>query len=531
MKAMGLTILLTVLLAACAQVRDPTGGPKDGSPPVLVHSDPTNGTTRFSGTRISLEFSERVRLDRVRNNLFISPPLSELPEVRQNGASRISLDLSTPLAPNTTYVFNFGGAVVDLTESNPAENLVLVLSTGDRIDSLVLNGTVRNAYSGAMEKGVSVLLFAANDTASFSNGQPLYFARTGVDGNYQLPYLATGTYLIRALRDQNGNHRYDLPNEEIGFLSVPVHVIPGDTLPLPPLRLFREQGHTQQLLNYRVVADRALELVLRRPADSLKLVPSGEGPRPEWSFTTSAGRDSILAWPSDTTLMDGVAFVLYEGTTVVDTIVYRVSGAMPFQLGVQVSGSDDRGIFVRTSRPIAMVDASRFQVIGDSAGPGEQGIALTLDSADMRSVQVAFLNGKRPVGHVRILPKAFRDIYGGWNDSLTVNSNGTDENSFGKVTLDLDRGPNEAVVLQLLEVQGRLVRTMGLGTNERTCAWDRLPPGAYELRMILDTNGNGLWDPGSLVENRPPEEVVTYPGSIQVRAGWEIGLYWKVENP
>ena len=61
-----------------------------------------------------LAFDERIRLDRVRNNLLISPPLEQLPEVRQARADRVVLDLTGPLSPKTTYVFNFGDAVVDL---------------------------------------------------------------------------------------------------------------------------------------------------------------------------------------------------------------------------------------------------------------------------------------------------------------------------------------------------------------------------------------------------------------------------------
>ncbi|MBK8340689.1 MAG: Ig-like domain-containing protein [Flavobacteriales bacterium] len=528
MRARGLIPLLA-LITACAQVRDPTGGAKDDTPPLLLRCEPANGTTGFAGTRIILAFDERIRLDRVRNNLLISPPVEPFPEVRQLGADRVLLELTGPLAPNTTYVFNFGEAVVDLTEGNSVLDLNLVLSTGDHIDSLSLNGSVRNAYSGAAEKGVSVLLFTQEDTVAFRSGRPIRSSRTAEDGTYRLPYLAEGNYLIRALRDQNGNYRYDLPNEDIGFLPAPVEVVPGDTTALPLLEMFRELSTTQQLLTYRVLPDRAVELVLGRPADSLRLIPLGDGAHPTWTFETSSGRDSALAWPSDTTLLNGLPLVLVDGSAVVDTITYRTKGTMPFQLEVQALDADAFGTPIRASRPIAKIDPSRIEVVGDTAPTRD--IMLEADSTNHRLVRLRVLRGAQPSGKVRILPKALKDIYGGWNDSLIVDLNGPEPKTFGTVAVNLQGEQQEATLLLLLDDQGREVRRSHLETGSRRCVWERVPPGPYRVRMILDNNGNGRWDPGSLRTNSLPEPVLHYPDPVQVRAAWEIGLEWEVGGP
>lgn len=56
------------------------------------------------------------------------------------------VDIDQELLPNTTYMFNFGDAVVDVTENNKAKDLVYVFSTGASIDSLSLSGTVVDAF-------------------------------------------------------------------------------------------------------------------------------------------------------------------------------------------------------------------------------------------------------------------------------------------------------------------------------------------------------------------------------------------------
>lgn len=50
----------------------------------------------------------------------------------------------------------------------------------------------------------------------------------------------------------------------------------------------------------------------------------------------------------------------------------------------------------------------------------------------------------------------------------------------------------------------------------------------YKLLVILDTNGNGKWDPGSFQKHIEPEKVIFYKSdegkySFPIRANWEYG--------
>ena len=49
-------IFYLIFLNSCAAVKAPSGGPKDKTPPVLIGSDPPQGTTGWSGNKIRLFF-------------------------------------------------------------------------------------------------------------------------------------------------------------------------------------------------------------------------------------------------------------------------------------------------------------------------------------------------------------------------------------------------------------------------------------------------------------------------------------------
>ena len=120
------TVAVILLVAACAQTRELTGGEKDTEAPILVSADPPDGTVRFTADRIVLRFNERVKLDRVRDRLLISPPLDKPPDVNVRAGQEVTIALRAPLKANTTYTFNLGttlapGARLLLaTDANPA---------------------------------------------------------------------------------------------------------------------------------------------------------------------------------------------------------------------------------------------------------------------------------------------------------------------------------------------------------------------------------------------------------------------------
>lgn len=80
-------------------------------------------------------------------------------------------------------------------------------------------------------------------------------------------------------------------------------------------------------------------------------------------------------------------------------------------------------------------------------------------------------------------------------------------------------------IIQLLDASGKIMAT---ARNVLKQTFKNLPPMDYQIRIIIDTNNNGRWDPGNFYKGQEPEKVVYYltPKKQQkfaMRANWENG--------
>lgn len=55
------------------------------------------------------------------------------------------------------------------------------------------------------------------------------------------------------------------------------------------------------------------------------------------------------------------------------------------------------------------------------------------------------------------------------------------------------------------------------------------PPGEYEIRILMDENNNGKWDPGNYSKKIQPEKAIAITQKISVKANWdnERDIEWK----
>jgi len=73
--------VLIVVLSSCAKISQPSGGPVDKLPPVVLKSDPLNGVRNFSGNKLEIMFDEYVVLDNINDKFMVSPPMKKKPRV------------------------------------------------------------------------------------------------------------------------------------------------------------------------------------------------------------------------------------------------------------------------------------------------------------------------------------------------------------------------------------------------------------------------------------------------------------------
>jgi hypothetical protein len=211
-------LLVGVLLVSCGQQVAPTGGAKDSIPPKLVLAVPEMNAKNFKSDRVLLYFDEYVTLD----NPFEKITYSPIPKTNPSPTSKlrtITIKIKDTLEPNTTYSIDFGESIKDINEGNILKNFNYAFSTGEYIDSAFLTGQVFIAESGLTDSTIVAVLHNNLDDSAVANVKPRYFARLNGDGSFLFRNLKPGTYNLFAIKDQNGDRKYDQPSELIAFMN------------------------------------------------------------------------------------------------------------------------------------------------------------------------------------------------------------------------------------------------------------------------------------------------------------------------
>ena len=216
-----MTMLLAIAVtmdSGCAQIGAPTGGPKDSIPPRLVKASPEPNSTNFKGNKITLTFNEYVNLEDVQNNVLVSPLPKNNPVIDYK-LKTVTVKLKDSLLLNTTYTINFGNAIKDNNEGNPAKNFTYIFSTGNTIDSLKLGGKVIIAETGKIDSTMFAMLYRNPGDSAVQKRKPDYIARLSGDGSFTFNNLSPGNYKLYALKDGDGGKTYNSKAESFAFMD------------------------------------------------------------------------------------------------------------------------------------------------------------------------------------------------------------------------------------------------------------------------------------------------------------------------
>lgn len=222
MRKLFYIIFIALFVAACANLGNPDGGPFDEDPPKIVRTSPKYGSVVENVKKIVLEFDENVKIDNVQENVIISPPQLEQPEIEAIG-KKIHIKLIDSIKPNTTYTIDFADAIKDKNEDNPLGDYAFTFSTGGVIDTMQVSGNVLDASNLEPIKGIYVGVYALEDSAAvlhdsvFKTKALERVSRTDASGHFVIKGLRNAYYRIFALNDQNQNFFYDQKSEVLAF--------------------------------------------------------------------------------------------------------------------------------------------------------------------------------------------------------------------------------------------------------------------------------------------------------------------------
>ncbi len=328
-----LAVIAAALLAACANMGRPEGGPRDETPPVYVSSNPKMGQLRFKGNKVTVTFDENIALDDAMNKIVVSPAQRTTPAISTVGR-RVTVELRDTLIPNTTYTIDFSDAIKDLNEGNVLDGLALDFATGDSIDSLRISGMVFEARTLEPAQGMLVGVYSNLSDTALTTLPFERITKTNQLGQFTLRNLKPGQYRIFAVNDINRDYHWDR-SEDVAFYDVTISptsepttvtdtlvsasgqrdslVTRGATRFLPDdvlLTWFNEGYSAQYLKDYKRPALEQIVLNFGTRADSLpamRLVNThraGDDISLWTSLDASQGLDSLTYWITDSTLSD-----------------------------------------------------------------------------------------------------------------------------------------------------------------------------------------------------------------------------------
>ena len=213
-----LLYILIALLAvmSCARMGSPDGGWYDDDPPRVVGSMPADQDTNVTTNKITIYFDEYIKLADPTQNVIVSPPQLEMPEIKASG-KKIIVELKDTLKPNTTYTIDFSDAISDNNEDNPMGNYTFTFSTGEQIDTFEVAGYVIDASNLEPVKGISVGLYNNLADSAFRKEPLMRISRTDGSGHFVIKGVAPGEYRVYALQDMDGDFRFSQKSEMIAF--------------------------------------------------------------------------------------------------------------------------------------------------------------------------------------------------------------------------------------------------------------------------------------------------------------------------
>lgn len=529
---------LLLFIQACANIISPTGGELDTSAPKVIFTEPENFSPNFDSKRITIKFDEFFQLGDVFSHILVSPPHNKDPKILIKKKSLL-ITLYDTLLPNTTYSINFGDAISDITESNILENFQYVFSTGTYVDSLSIQGLAKYAYTHKVEKGILIMLYKDHVDSVVQTSKPYYFTRTDKDGAFQISHISSGVYKLFALKDQNLNFMFDLPNEDIAFSEKLIFISdkPDSTF---KLFLFQEDKGKQIIFKHDSKTFAKIRLRFSRKADSIKLIPlSYDG-----YFECVTKTDTIHCWIGDIHL-DSLHLQVSNNTEILDTVTFRIPAIprdsvlssrllikTPWKKREKAKRIDiNKPLTLKFQNPVLNFDFNKLTLLEDS-DQVKVNIQPSWNDSIKRSLSILY-NWKPGAKYRLIIDSAsFEDIYHISNDSLVLRFRCRLKDEYGNLKLLIKVTDSTSdYFLEILQKDKIIQKSKLSFSSSPDDAWNSielkieyLSPGSYKIRVTQDSNKNGKWDTGDYLKHQQPESVFYYPEEINLRANWEMEL-------
>lgn len=580
-----------LLMAACASIGRPEGGPRDKVPPKYVRSNPAPGTLNFDRERLEVIFDENIKLEDPANKVVVSPAQKQAPQIRANG-KKVSVELRDTLQPNTTYTVDFSDAIRDLNEGNILDGFALDFSTGDQIDTLRISGMVFEARTLEPAQGMVVGVYREPADTALTTLPLERVAKTNQSGQFTIRNLKPGNYRVYAIDDRNRDWHWDR-SENIAFFPLNIspstesvevtdtlrasdgtdslvvrqgtHFLPDDLL----LTWFNENYKAQYLRDNARPEPRTVIMKFGAALDSMPVIKILNGPREGRLLEdlsvieTRPERDSLVYWLRDTALVAQDSLLVearYRKTDSLENLVWQTDTLKLFNrvkrkkekekkkeeadtlpppiplLDIKTVSSSSQDLHLPAIfefvEPLGEVDSLgvRLEWTADTIWKPVKEWTLKPDTASVRRLVLS--SAWQPGTKYRFTADsmAIKNIYGVYNKDFEHNFTTKQPEDYGNIYFTIG---DAALVPDSLGIIVELLD--GSDRPQSTAkvkggsaAFHYVTPGTYYARAFIDRNGDGEWTTGNVADSIQPEDVFYLPKKLNLRRNWDIEMEWSL---
>ncbi len=538
-----LVITTMALLFGCAKDIAPPGGPADITPPDILESIPAPGAIQVNvNDPIVIEFSERINAKSVGNALFISPPLREEPRLRVKG-SRLRIIPSEPLDSGKTYVVTLGSSVSDLNGNKLKNSLTLAFSTGDLIDSGVINGRIFEKQKPLSNFRIFAFKQQSWLTDSLFTIPPDYITESGDDGQFTFEFVKQGEYLVIGVEDKDRDNKISSFGERVGIPVTTTLAHPAgqgtSALALHASRYDSSMISLASCIGYsgRVVMQFSGGKLDPESvnADSIDVLTTQfELSAPISATVTEKEPDKLFIW-SQRFIGDSIVTVTahalrgqddkrVDSTTTECTIRIRGLDTEPPDVLRPATPTNFKAVYphdsltLSFSEPVLIPDSALKIIVDSVTTIGARAIARTANRYAILPAD-SLTSDRRFKLQVNL--QAITDLYGNHPKDTTYLMEfliaGPD--SMGQLTGTINCEHEPTVTVTFTGLARKIVYRHAQSSSGRFSL--TMYPDQYTVTAFSDRNHNGRWDYGSLAPFNYAEPGWIVPDTLRIRARFD----------
>lgn len=516
-------ISITFLILSCAQISMPTGGDKDITPPSILNISPPNYTKNFNSNEITFTFNEYIQVTNFEQNFFSTPLLKKKPEITIKG-KKLILKLKEDLLKNTTYIFYFNNAIKDITEGNILKNFTYTFSTGTYLDSLKLKGKVFDAFSLQTEKNFFVFIYDSLYDSIPYKKIPKYIAPVDEKGNFIFQNLAKGKYKIFALKDENRNFIYDLPNEKIAFYDKAIIAGKDSVINLYSF-LENNNNKKQYLKNVKFYTYKTIFVFNKKP-EKINISVN----KKKWWDDIKISNDTVyILHTSLPPFKEILMFSIKDSiNNYIDTIICQPYNIKVEEKKIKLKNNIKNGILPYFS---PLILKSNFYL----SKINKNGFFLLNNNDTIKISNNLKINKNKIIINYKwkennkykliILPKTIINIAGNTNDTLIYEFSTNSKEDYGTISLKILRTKQSNLLLYLKQINNNVIYKYYFN-NDTTININHVSPGEYQIKIIYDKNADKEWTTGNYLKKIQAEKVIIPYNKIKIRANWNQELIW-----